>query len=237
MISIGICDDNTMEQTILQDVITNLLEKKKIEIQFYCFTSGEDLVDFYEKKKLDLVFLDIYMKNINGIETGKIIRAKDSNVNIIFCTASSSYALESYDLFALGYLVKPFDPEKLLYLLEHYIKSHPGIEHKYIIVKSNYTDCVLNLDEIEHIESANKVLEIYLSTGGIVKTYGKLNDIETQLDSPAYLRCHQSFIINMDFVSSIDEDSFVTLSGRFIPIRKREYYQIKKKYMLFLNRI
>lgn len=231
MVSIGICDDSEIELTILKNFIDKHFLERKLEYTIYSFTSGEELVSYYQEHTLDLLFLDIYMKQLDGIETGRAIRTLDTRVEIIFCTASSSYALESYDLLASGYLVKPFDPDKMRILLEKFIESRPQAEHKHLVVKSNYNNRVIELDDIVHIESDDKVLMIHTTDGEEIRTYGKLNEIEQELDTPNFLRCHQSFIINMTHIKSVDENDFVTDNGDLVPIRKREIRKIKNEYL------
>ncbi len=231
MISIGICDDSEVELTILQNFIVKFFQGQKLEYKMYNFSSGEDLLKFYKCHTLDLLFLDIYMQNINGIETGRSIRALDKKVEIIYCTASVSYALESYNLLAFGYLVKPFDPVRLRMLLEKFISSRPHIEHKHLVVKCNYNDHVIDYDDIVHIESDDKVLLIHTKSGEIFRTYGKLNDLETQLDSPDFLRCHQSYIINMAYIKSVSDNDFITVDGTLVPMRKREIRRLKSVYL------
>lgn len=227
MVSIGICDDSEVELLMLQNFIVNHFDEKKLEYQLFTFSSGEELLEFYNNSKLDLLFLDIYMKNINGIETGKLIRNIDVHVEIIFCTASTDYALESYNILAFGYLVKPFDPVKLRILLDKFIDAQPHTEHKHLIVKSNYNDRVIDFDSIIHIESDDKVLLIYTTDHEVIKTYGKLNEVEEQLNSSEFLRCHQSYIINMGHIKSVNENDFITTDDQMIPIRKREIRKIK----------
>ena len=231
MVSIGICDDSEIELTLLKNFIDKQFWEKKLEYIIYTFTSGEELVAYYQEHTLDLLFLDIYMKQLDGIETGRAIRALDKRVEIIFCTASSSYALESYDLLASGYLVKPFDPEKLRILVDRFIEARPRSEHRYLVVKSNYNNRVIDLNDIVHVESDDKVLMIYTVDGEEIRTYGKLNDIEQKLDTPNFLRCHQSFIINMAEIKSVEDNDFMTTTGRLIPIRKRELRKIKNEYL------
>ena len=231
MITIGICDDNEIELMILNNFIVKYFDEKQLDYHIHSFKSGKELLSFYEKHNLDLLLLDIYMDDINGIESGKSIRSLDSKVEIIFCTASSSHALESYDMLAFGYLVKPFDANKLKQLLEKFIESRPHTEHKHLVVKSNYSDRVIDYHEIVYIESDDKVLSIYLISGETVKTYGKLNEIESQLNSTKFLRCHQSYIINMEHVKNIVEEDFLTVTDFLVPIRKRESRKIRDMYL------
>jgi len=233
MITIGICDDSEVELAILRNFIDKFFNLRKLEYSVLTFSSGEELLTYYKTNRLDLLFLDIYMKHINGIETGRSIRTKDTKVEIIYCTASSSYALESYNLLAFGYLVKPFDPVRLRMLLEKFIEGRPNAEHKHLVVKSNYNDRVIDYDEIVHIESDDKVLLIFTKDGECIKTYGKLNELEQQLDSPDFLRCHQSYIINMNYVKSVTDNDFITQENTLIPIRKREIRKIKSAYLEF----
>ena len=116
---------------------------------------------------MELLFLDIYMKELNGMETARRIRELECKVPIVFLTSSRDFAVESYEVHASGYLLKPFEEEKLKDLL-------------------------------------NRIL--HLSDGTVIVTAGKLVEMEERIHDKRFLRCHQSYLVNMDYIADIRED-------------------------------
>lgn len=109
MLRIGICDDIADARLLLQDALERVLEMGGWEAQFFQFSSGEGLVEWFAKHsgELDLVFLDMEMKALDGIATAKRLRAMDENLQLVFCTSYADYVYDGYGTGALGYLLKP----------------------------------------------------------------------------------------------------------------------------------
>ena len=109
MLRIGLCDDNADARLLLQDALERTLEINGWEAQFFQFSSGEGLLDWYRKHvgELDLVFLDMEMKALSGIDTARQLRTIDDSLQLVFCTSYSDYVFDGYGVGALGYLLKP----------------------------------------------------------------------------------------------------------------------------------
>lgn len=232
MIRIAICDDSSIDMGIIKAFLEDYYAKKNCFCEISTFKNGEELLDTYENSgnKFHLLFLDILMDKINGMETATRIRKMDDTVKIVFCTVSPEYAVESYDVFAYGYLVKPFDAAKMRLLLDKFTKSVLGNIVSHIRVKSDYSDRLIPLNDIVFIESNDKVLLIHLKNYEVIKTYGKLANMEQQLNEEKFLRCHQSFIVNLDHVMGIDECDFKTVIKQMVPIRKKDLYKYREIY-------
>ena len=153
---------------------------------------------------------------------------------IIFLTTSPDFAVESYDVEAAGYLLKPLQEEKLQKLLER-VLIQPDKQR--VCVRSNRRHRYLFLEEILFIESDNHSIRIHLASGEVIGSSEKLGELATRLDE-RFLRCHQSFLVNMEHIADVNED-FVLKDGRAIPIRIRDrkvmadtYYRFFVEYAL-----
>lgn len=236
MIRIAICDDSLIDIEIMQAFLKDYYKSKNYYCEIETYTSGETLIETYRSSgnKYHLLFLDIYMKQMNGMETANLIRKYDDNVKIIFCTVSQEHAVDSYDVFAYGYLVKPFDVEKMKHLLDKFTESVSGKEVSFLCVKSEYADRLINRRDIVYIESKDKVLYIHTKENEVIKTYGKMSNIQEQIDDSTFLRCHQSYIVNMNEINGIEDGDFTTTINETVPIRKKDFSKIRKYYNLFL---
>lgn len=122
MTRIAVCEDNEIERTLLLEMIRALAREKELKIELEGFSSGEELIAKFMQQRYDILFLDILMKQLDGIETGKAIRRMDAKTEIIYCTSSSDFAIEAYEVHARGYLLKPYKPDKIGEIIEKYVK-------------------------------------------------------------------------------------------------------------------
>lgn len=236
MLIIGICDDIKQEQIIISNALEKILTDYKEDIKIITYSSGKALLLDIEELEYEfsLLFLDILMNDMNGIETAHKLRNLGVKAPIIFLTTSPDFAIESYDVEAKGYLVKPLQEDKLKKILERVLINQ---EKPRVCVLSNRKYRYLYLDEITFAESNNHNIRIHLENGEVITSSEKLGDFATKLDN-RFLRCHQSFLVNMQYIADVNEN-FILKNGQLIPIRTRErkamadtYYKFFIKYTL-----
>ncbi len=182
---------------------------------------------------VDLIFLDIQMPQLSGMQFLKIINDK---VPVILTTAYGEYALESYDYKVIDYLVKPISFERFSKAIDKHkpnntasepIKKNEAEKTSSIFVKSGHQTKRINLKEVYFMESKGDYLHINTEKE-VVKTLENLKDINERLN-PVFLRCHRSFIVNMDKVDFI-ENNRIVMGDNFIPI-SRAYTDKVKSYI------
>ena len=115
------------------------------------------------------------------------------------------------------------------------IQKPPQKEKNYIEVKSKRKSIIIPYREIIHLESDNKVVYIYTTTQGAVKVYNKLDTLEKELKDERFLRCHQSYLVNMQYVAGLVDSDFIMIDNRMIPIRKSGRKLIVKRYEDYLK--
>ena len=194
MLKLAVCDDSEIEQEILSRLLQKLLEDRKQECTVCTYSSGEELMRDYDSFKPDIIFLDIYMGEMNGIQTGKMIRQKNNRVEIVYSTTSLEFLMESYEVFALGYLVKPYQKEKIGKLLDYYVAKYFSYDTKVLTISFKGKTDLVNYKDIIYLESSNRIVMIYTQSKGDIRVYKKLDEIEQELNSLDFLRCHQSYI-------------------------------------------
>jgi DNA-binding LytR/AlgR family response regulator len=212
------------------------MEEKSVECSIESFHNGEELLATFERKKYDLLFLDILMGELNGIDVGKRVRECDLDTEIIYCTSSKDFLMASYEVFALGYILKPFSMLQVGRLIDYFLYKNRITSTQFVAVKTGSVQRKIYFKEIIYVESMNKVVFFHTISNGEIRVYGKLNDFEKELDDRKFLRCHQSYIINMDYIARMSDNEFVTLTNSLIPIRRRERKLIRDKYYEYLNR-
>jgi len=192
------------------------------------FTNPIEAIKFISDNEVDLIFLDIEMPMLNGVD---IVESLNSKPNVIFTTAFPNYAVEGFNLDAIDYLLKPISYKRFLKAISKISQSsnkdnsiNPSNqissfnnENKYIFVKSDYENIKVNVGEIKYIEGLKDYLRINLSNGKFVLTLSNFNNILEKIDNPNFIRIHNSYIINLDFVKSIQKNR-VLIDDKRIPI-------------------
>lgn len=236
-IQIGICDDRAEDIRTLSEVLYNYDDTFKI----FDYRNGESLLkDCLQHNILfDILFLDIYMPGLNGIETARKIRASMKDVKIIFVSSSNEHYPEAYDVFAFNYLIKPLNQEKLNRVLEQiFISSSNGKERRQQIQFSyKGTNYHALFRDILYIESKDKIILFHITGRPTLQCYGKLEEILKQLPEESFIRCHQSFAVNIFHVTEMGKNHFimgadvVNISKKYQKVSKDKYFDYLFKYM------
>lgn len=230
ILRIGICDDEKQFRDRLSESITKICMKQGIENSIVHFGSGEELLEGY--LDLDILFLDIQMDGMNGIETAKTIRKKDENVCIVFISAYPEYAAEGYKVHAFRYITKPFDDRELEAELLGAIRETGRVESISVTVKNDKGTFRIKSSNILFIEVRDRHSVIH-TTEGEVASKEALGKFETMLNGNFFFRCHQGYLVNLRYVNCVIENS-VTLHGDWVlPLsryRKKELVSMMAKY-------
>ena len=189
---------------------------KESEITFTWAADGDEALALVYEHEYDLALLDVMLPGTDGFEICRAIRAK-SYVPIIFLTASPDYAIESYEVQASGYLLKPFSEEKLMKLLNMILKTDMK---RRVAIKNRRQYRYPYTDDIVYIDSDKHNVTLHLSDGSEIVTVDKLVEIEKRINEKRFLHCHQSYLVNMDYVADV-QDNFIMKDGSIVPIRVR----------------
>lgn len=217
---------NTLRCLIVDDEAPaiRLLESYVKKVSFLelvgATTDPIEAISIIEKEDLDLVFLDIQMPTITGIQLSKIIKDK---INVIFTTAYPQFAIESYELNAIDYLLKPFEFERFYNAI---LKTKPNEvlksvtnSNEFIFIKTdgknNFEKVYTN--EILYIESLKNYVSIHLKEKEVI-TYSTLKHFEVELSSKNFAKIHKSFIVAIQHISKTDSLSVYLNNGKNLPI-------------------
>ncbi|MBK5262171.1 MAG: response regulator transcription factor [Peptostreptococcaceae bacterium] len=230
-IKIGICDDNLEDSKILREALISY----EPSLQISSFTNGESLLlECSDNRCLfDIIFLDIYMPGLNGIETAAKIRDIMKDTKIIFTSSSKDHYSDAFDVFAYNYLVKPIQAEKLNRVIEEAIAAI-GLERRQQICFS-YKGGAYRIfcRDVLYIESDDKIIFFHMVDKTLLQTYGKLDEILDQLPNELFARCHQSFIVNIHHISEMSENHF-RVGSAVVGISRKYLKEAKEKYFSYL---
>jgi DNA-binding LytR/AlgR family response regulator len=199
------------DEPIALEVIKRLSAKISfIEVKKY-FTDAFQAIDYLQKEKTDLIFLDIKMPDISGIEFLKSITRPPM---VIFTTAYSEHAVQSFELDAIDYLLKPFSQSRFLkactkaneqYLLKNRLPDTPGTRDS-IFIKSGYDQIRLILDEILYVESSGNYMQFVLENQKILSRL-TMAEAEELLPQTVFIRIHRSYIVSKKQITKIEKNS------------------------------
>ena len=211
MRKIAICDDSKLDRQLLKVVIQTYFENNEEEFKIFEYELGDNLLDDIE---VELLFLDIIM---NGMKIARKLRDIQFKAPIIFLTAHADYAVESYEVYVAGYLLKPYDTNKLTLLLDEVLQRSV---QKRIAVKVKKQHRYLEINDIMYVESDKHVLNIHLKDSRVIQTTEKLSELEKTINSKRFICCYQSYLVNMDYIKDAKTD-FILSNDIRIPIRVR----------------
>lgn len=230
---IAICDDSRLQREILAEMLKEYFRKIHQDVELVEYSAGETLADDMEDDDLhvELIFLDIYMGGMNGIDTAKRLRKLGCSAEIVFLTASSEHAIESYDVHASGYLVKPIGIDRLTVLLDHILGI--GLRRR-IEIKTGRQYRYPYVSDIMYIEGTGHRASIYLVDGSQITTTEKVSTLSAMINSSLFVQCHQSYLVNMNYISDIDKDIILS-NGVCIPVSIRRRTDTIETYHQFFN--
>ena len=235
---IVVCEDNQKDMDALCGWIDRFFKETHCAVDIITFESGESFlekIDILKTKDVKVVFTDIYMMGVSGVDVARKIRDIDDEMVIIFTTSSVSHGLDGYAVHAFQYLVKPFGYIEVKNVLDKCTKLFAN-SMRYIEVMSSRLVKRVLLKDILYIEICNHTCFIH-TLSETVKTHLSLDEMAQLLDEQVacnFLRTHRSFIVNMRYIDDVAENDFLLTSGAMIPISRSNRHEIKQAYMNYL---
>ena len=227
--NIAIIEDSGQELSLLERCLQSYLSSRQVYRVIDTYTSGEAFLENWPSKSYDLVFLDILMEGISGIEVARKIRETDSECLLIFISSSKEYALQGFEVRAFDYLLKPLSEErfqKTMDLCQNELAKHI----RYIEVKESRTLVKIPLNEIIYTDYYNHYIQIHTAARRI-RSYQQFDVFSPLLLCyPQFLCCYRNCIVNMDHVDSVDKHDFVMENGERVPITRGNRNSIYQQY-------
>ena len=231
---VAICDDNAQDAAQVCTLLQEHFEKKGFVGELHTFDKGEDLIEAFATHAFDVVFLDIYMEGIDGIKTAVELRKMNPVFSLIFITTSKDHALDSFSLGTNGYVVKPIKREDIdrafAKCRDVFLKNG-----RYIKVVSNRMKLKVPIFKILCIETYGREILFRTIDGDIKSTSPMpLENLERILGN-SFLRCHRSYIVNLNYVETIESENFRMQDCSLVPLRQRARGELRDAYANFVS--
>lgn len=225
MYRMAICDDNRADVIYLKSFVEKWAKKAEAALQIEYFSSAEAFLFQYEEdKSYDILFLDIEMGEMNGVELARKIRKENRLVQIIFITGYMEYIAEGYDVEALHYLLKPVTAQKLNGVLD---RAAERLKSKEKVLCLELPGAVVRvaLGEIRYLEVQRNYVTVHGAEDYTVKK--TLHELEKELDG-SFCRTGRSYIVNLHFVKKITRTQVILKDGREIPLSRNCYEKVNR---------
>lgn len=231
MFKVAVCDGDYNDLNFTITLLEKYFSERKIH---YNITPYIDEKFFIQSKEYyDIIFLEIILKKMNGINLAKQIRLNNNVSKIIFISSVSDYLKEGYSVHAERYFIKPLLETEFFYEMNQIIKE---LEYndKYIYSK-DIAPFKIRIKSIVCIEFRNRKTIIYLESGQEINNYCPLKQLYNLIDNDSFVKTHRAFIINLHYLKSVDLTYVTLYGGKIVPLTRFYKENFNRAYYKFLE--
>ena len=229
-LNVILCDDDADSIERMRAHVIQLCRDFGAEANIICCSDGDMLLDKYQADT-DILFLDVEMPLLDGIQAAEQIRAKDERVVIVFMSRFERYAIKGYYAGAWRYLLKPVDWDTFRKELEIPVNKILFGKTQTLSFKNDLGVYAIPLDKILYLEvNSKKNVDIH-TDNDCFECYRTMENLQSQLPAETFFRCHKSFIVNLDYISSIENETITLLNGSKILLSRRRKQEFMLQYM------
>ena len=236
MIHIAICDDSKQERQILAALFKRYQELHATPLQIHIFQNGFSLLDAIDQgKRFDITILDILMPGENGIEIARNIRVSGTDTEIIFLTSSPEYAVDSYEVKAQNYLLKPITEEKFFASIDSILAE---LDEKdtasFIIYTTEKQYSRIRVSSLVYGEVTHRTITLHLADQTMISAVMTFTEFQDILKAyPDFIYPHRSYAVNMNYIQYVTKSDIILTDGQKIPLSRNNYMKISEQFLNF----
>lgn len=239
MIKIAIIEDEQTHTDLLAAYLREWGAAHGKAVSIREFSSAESFLFVWEETNdLDILFVDIQMREMNGVEMAKKVRERDGEIAIVFTTGIADYIGYGYEVEALHYLMKPIDMEKIGQCMDKALRR--SSKAAYVLVHGKEETRKVPVGNISYVEARGHgcVVEIYAKDGvcGQLEIVESISEMERMLGTHGFIRCHRSYLCHMESVCRIGKTEVTLDSGSVIPVSRRMYAEMNRAFIEHFRR-
>ena len=228
---IAIVDDTKQDIEALHGKVKAYLDGINERYVIHVF---QDSVEFIRsQEEYNIVFLDIHMDKLNGLEVAHLMRKISTDVILIFVTQMAQMAIKGYEVEAMDFIIKPADKASIDRVMQKAISRIANQSGVSLILKTSKEVISLSSNKIQYIEVYDHNL-IYHTTQGELRVRGTLGEVRKKLDEKHFVMCNRSYLVNLRYISSI-HDNYLKVGDEVIPVSKSHRKEIEKRFVVYLG--
>ena len=217
MLQLAVCDDEKIFRSDLRKILGTELELCGIDYHISEFTSGEELIAGLEKADCQILFLDIEMKGIDGVEAARRLRETKRQMEIVFVTSYADFVFQGYEVRALNYILKPYEPEKIAAVLHTALEALDIEAEKYYVIDQRGGSIRVPLSSVKYFSSDRRTVHA-VTTEQEYTFYEKLSDLETELPD-TFVRIHNRYLVHLKYLDAVRQNTAV-VDGEELPVSR-----------------
>ena len=236
---IAVCEDQKeLANSLRRDIESYFENRGEPLIAVREYYDGQALLDADAAQPFDIIFMDIELPGISGMEAAKALRQRGSDALIVFVTAYSEFMATSFHVEAFDFLTKPVQPSDIARVLNRCVQKL-NRQSGTIVVKIGTGAAVVRVRDILYISSSKHYLHIVTRDGASLRSMMTLNQMEDMLKSyPQFVRCHQSYIANLEYADAMQSDCFTIKKvyrhiAEQVPISRNKMQKVKAQYLKY----
>ena len=231
MYLIAIIDDDEKEAAVLAGQVRRSMDKRN---EAYILKEYRDGLDFIRiAEEYDIVFMDIRMDKLDGIETARVLRKVNRDTLLIFVTHMAQFALKGYEVEALDFIIKPTDQFSIDFMLTKALRRIENRAGVALALKTADGVVKVRSNEVYYVEIFNHDL-IYHTTQGDFRVRGQLSDVARRLADHHFILCNRSYLVNLLHVTSVNSE-YLTVNGVQLPVSRSHRKEIERRFINYLG--
>lgn len=233
-LKVAILDDEKVSADLIESVVAGVFKQKNIAAETTVFTSAKKFMWEIENKDYNLLFLDIDMPELDGVELGNQLRKAGNKIDIIFVSNREDRVFDTMKISPVCFVRKSHILTDTPDAVDIYLEKQKSLEQT-LVVKSGDAIATFKANSIVYIEGERNTQEIFLDDGQVVNIRSTMQDLEKELVPLGFIRIHKGYLVNADNISLIDGCNLKLRDGRVLPISRRKLQEVKEKYLMIMK--
>lgn len=233
LVRLAIVEDDAQLHNYYGKMIETWAKARKVRLNITFIESAEEYLFKYDRpNEFDILFLDVCMKDMNGMELAHAVRKFDRRVQIVFLTGKTEYVFEGYEIGAVRYLVKPVEENELAKALEACMEKLEGSRDDYLTIKYHGENLRLSRSDIVSVKVEGHYLQMQ-TTDEVYEWKASLREMMDKLDSEKFVMANRSIVVNLEFVDKITREECILENGEKIPVSRGAYGPLNDAFMKY----
>lgn len=233
MVRIKILEDDPVDRDTLVECLRRYEREQDLSLTITTYENPSVFLEDYHLD-CDLLFLDIELPLFNGLDTARQLREIDPVVALVFITNMEQYAINGYEVDALDFVVKPINYVRFCAMMRRALRNLPMRNEKELILQTSGSVKRLRISQIYYVEIQDHLL-LYHTDQGRVSAWGRLSDVEAELDAWHFARCSSSHLVNLQHITSMTRTE-VIVGNTHLPISQRRRKSFSDRVLHYLNK-